>query len=97
MEEPAIVLTAHEQRIRTLEREMAAMKAVQSEIRAMHETLVLLATELKHTNEHLSRHETKLDEIEHAPALRLRQIVTAVIAALSGSLISVLLARLLGS
>ena len=30
----------------------------------MNETLVTLATELKHTNEHLAIHERKLDELE---------------------------------
>ena len=67
MEEAQIVLERHEQRIKTLERDVVGLKAVQSEIRSMNETLVTLATELKHTNEHLSRHEQKIDAIEAQP------------------------------
>lgn len=89
MEDTQIILERHEQRLLTLERDVSDLKAVQSEIRTMNETLVTLATELKHTNEHLSRHEQKIDAIEGQPRLRLQQIVTAVIAALAGSLISV--------
>jgi len=83
-----VIIEGHEQRLKTLEREMSAMKEVQVEIRSMNETLVTLANELKHTNEHLARHERKIDEIDSLPRQRLQQIVTAVIAALAGGLIS---------
>lgn len=91
MEEIEIVLERHEQRILTLERDMTDMKSVQAEIRSMHETLVTLATELKHTNEHLARHEQKIEEINAVPGQRMQQIVTAIIAALTGGLISAIL------
>ena len=52
-----IVLERHEQRLIILERDMSVMKEVQNEIRAMNETLVTLANELKHTNQHLAKHE----------------------------------------
>ena len=48
---------------------MAEMKTVQAEIRSMNDTLVTLTTELKHANEHLARHEQKIDELENAPRL----------------------------
>ena len=96
MEESEMVLTRHEQRIQLLERDMAAMKTVQAEIRTMNETLVILATELKHTNEHLGRHERKLEEMDHAPKQRLQQTVTAVISALIGALISAAVGGLFG-
>ena len=96
MEEPEIVIACHEQRIQTLERDMSAMQGVQAEIRSMHETLVTLVNEMKHANEHLARHERKIDEMDSAPKLRLHQIVTAIIAALSGGLVTALLAKLLG-
>ena len=64
MNEVEVILERHEQRIQTLERDMTAMKEVQTEIRSMNETLVILATELKHTNEHLARHEQRIDEID---------------------------------
>lgn len=95
MEEIEVVLARHEQKILSLERDMTDMKSVQSEIRAMHETLVTLATELKHTNEHLARHEQQIDAINAAPRQRLQQIVTAIIAALAGGLISAIISMVL--
>lgn len=95
MEDTQIVLERHEQRIQTLERDIADLKAVQTEIRSMNETLVTLATELKHTNEHLARHERKIDEIESQPKMRMQQIVTAIIAALAGGLISTIIGQIL--
>ena len=95
MENTQIVLERHEQRSQTMERELSDLKAVQTEIRSMNETLVMLATELKHTNEHLARHERKIDEMEGQPKARLQQIVTAVIAALAGGLISAGIAQIL--
>lgn len=94
MEDIEIVLARHEQRIKTLEREMSMMKEVQTEIRSINETLVTLATELKHTNEHLARHEKKIDEIDSAPRQRMNQIITAIIAALAGGLITVMIGML---
>lgn len=88
MEDTIIILERHEQRLKNLERDISDLKAVQVEIRSMNETLVELATELKHTNEHLARHEQKIDGIENQPKVRMQQIVTAIIAALSGGLIS---------
>ena len=88
MEEIEVVLQRHEQQIKTLERDMTDMKTVQAEIRSMHDTLVTLATELKHANEHLARHEQKIDEIKGIPGQRMQQIVTAIIAALAGGVIS---------
>lgn len=74
-----------------LEKEIRELKAVQTEIRTMNETLVTLATELKHTNEHLARHEKKIEEIEAIPKMRIQQIITAIIAAMAGGIISVII------
>lgn len=95
MEETEVMLARHEQRIKTLERDMAEMKTVQAEIRSMNDTLVTLTTELKHANEHLARHEQKIDELKSAPGQRMQQISTAVISALAGGLISMLLGIML--
>ena len=95
MAETEVMLARHEQRIKTLEREMVEMKTVQAEIRSMNDTLVTLTTELKHANEHLARHEQKIDEIKSAPGQRMQQISTAVISALAGGLISMLLGMVL--
>lgn len=95
MEDMKIALERHEQRLNMLERDMTDLKAVQSEIRSMNETLVTLATELKHTNEHLERHERKIDQIESQPRMRLQQIVTAIIAALAGGFLSAIIGIIL--
>ncbi len=91
MEDTQIILAKHEQKIKTLERDVEDLKAVQTEIRTMNESLVTLATELKYTNEHLSRQGQKIDEIESRPRFRMEQIVTAVIAAFAGGMISSLI------
>ena len=86
-----IILERHDQRLKTLERDISDLREVQNEIRSMNETLVTLATELKHTNEH----EQKIDAIEGQPKQRMQQIVTAIIAALAGGLISALIGMVL--
>ena len=91
MEDVQIVLERHNQRLNALEKDVSDFKAVQAEIRIMNETLVTLANELKHTNEHLNRHEEKLDDIESMPKLRLQQIITAIIAAFAGGLVGLII------
>ena len=95
MEDTQIVLERHEQQLKTLERDISDLKAVQAEIRTMNEALVTLATELKHTNEHLARHEQKIDAIEGQPRARMQQIITAIVAALAGGLISSIISMIL--
>lgn len=95
MEDTQVVLERHEQKIKAMEQDISDLKAVQTEIRSMNETLVTLATELKHTNEHLARHERKIDEIESQPKMRMQQIATAIIAALAGGLISTIIGQIL--
>ena len=95
MEEAKVVLALHDQKIKALERELAAMREVQAEIRKMNEALVTLATELKHTNEHLRRNESKLDALENAPRARAQSITTAVIASLITGLVTACISILL--
>ena len=90
-----VIIERHEQRLKTLERDMSVVKEVQAEVRSMNETLVTLANELKHANEHLARHEKKIDEIETMPKKRMQQIITAIIAALAGGLISAIIGMIL--
>ena len=90
MDEIRISLERHDQQLKTLMRDVADLRAVQSEIRSMNETLVTLATELKNTNVHLSRHERRLEEIESQPKYKLQQIVASVISAIVGCIISLL-------
>jgi len=91
MDEIYVTLERHEQKLNTLERDVTALREVQGEIRAMNETLLTLANELKHTNEHLARHERKIEEIDNQPKFRMQQIVTAIIAALAGGVISIVI------
>ena len=95
MDDVYITLEGHEQRIKTLEREIVSVSTVQKEIRSMNETLITLASELKHTNEHLERHERKIEDMENQPKARLQQIVTAIISALAGAIISLAIGFLL--
>ncbi len=90
-----VVIERHEQRLNTLERDMGAMKDVQNEIRSMNESLVTLANEMRHTNEHLARHERRIDEIDAMPRMRLQQTVTAVVSALAGGLISMIISLII--
>lgn len=95
MDELRIILERHEQQLKRLESDISRLREVQKEIRTMNETLVELASELKHTNEHLERHEAKIDAIENVPKARMQQIITAIIAALSGGIISFMLGTIL--
>lgn len=91
MDDIYVAVERHEQMIKTLERDVAALREVQGEIRSMNRTLLTLANELKHTNEHLARHERKIEEIDNQPKFRMQQIVTAIIAALTGGFISAII------
>ena len=91
MEDIEVKLARFEQRIETLERDVVVIKDIQTEIRTISETLVTLASEIKHTNKHLAKQEHKIDVIEQQPQQRLQQIVTAIIAALAGGLISTII------
>ena len=95
MEETQLILEKHEHQLKTLEQDISNLKTVQAEIRTMNETLVKLATELKHTNEHLARHEQKIDAIDNQPKILVQQVVTAIVAALAGGLISTVIGMIL--
>ena len=66
------------------EESIRELNEVHNKILSMKETLVILATELKHTNEHLSRHEERISDMEKRPVTRMQQIITAIISALAG-------------
>lgn len=83
-----IRLERHDQHIKSLQHQVDALRAVQSEIKTMSETLVALTTEIKHTNQCVNDLKQKVDSMESQPRARLNQIVTAIIAALAGGIIS---------
>lgn len=88
MEEIHVLLERHDQNIKTLQKQVTDLHQVQDEIRIMNETLITLANELKHANEHLARHEEKIDEMENRPRVRLNQITAAAVTALTSCLVS---------
>ena len=87
-DEVALTAERHEMQIKSLQHQINDIKEVTKEIKTMNETLIVLTEELKHTNEHLKRHERKIEEIDSAPKNRMQQIVTAIIAALAGCIVS---------
>ena len=93
-EDIRVTLERHDQHIKSLQHQVDDLKAVQTEIRQMNETLVTLTAEIKHTNEHLARHERQLDEIEHQPKVRLGQIFGAVLAAIAGGIVTLIVSQL---
>ena len=93
MEEANILIERHELRLNTLERDVKALQDIRSELKTMGETLVLLTTEMKHLSKHLVRNEEKIDRIESQPRARMLQIITAIISALAGVLLSAAVGR----
>ena len=83
-----VLLERHDEKLKSLQREIDELRAVQSEIRVMNEALVTLATELKHTNEHLARHEIKIEKIESEPRKRWNQLICAALGAAAGAIFS---------
>ena len=50
-------------------------------------------TEMKHLSEHLVRNEEKIDRMESQPRARMQQIITAIVSALAGVLLSAAVGR----
>ncbi len=90
-------LEQYGKRIDSLERDVCDLREVQSEIRTMNETLITLANELKHTNEHLARHERKIDEMDNVPKKRINQLITAIIGAVAGGLVTIIIGYVIKS
>lgn len=83
-----VLLERHDQYLKSLQHQVNDLREVQGEIRTMSETLVTLTTEIKHTNANVTELKQKVEVMESQPRTRLNQIVTAIIAAISGGLIS---------
>ncbi len=91
MEETAIVLERHEQKIQNLEQDILNLREVQHEIKSMNEALITLTSEIKHTNEHLAMHDEKIDELNAQPRQTMQQILTAIISALAGAVVTAII------
>ena len=83
-----VLLERHDQYLKSLQHQVNDLREVQGEIRTMSETLVTLTTEIKHTNANVTELKQKVEIIEDQPKARLNQIITAIIAALAGGMIS---------
>ncbi len=95
MEEITVCLERHEQRIIALQNAVDELRVVQGEIRSINETLIKLANELKHTNEHLLRNEGRIESMEQLPTKRRQQIFSALISAAAGGIVTLLLSSIL--
>ena len=91
MEESNVKIEQHDQRLKTLERDVDELREIANEIADINEVLATLSAEFKHTNERLKRHAKKIEEFENQPRARLQQLITAVTAALVGGLISIII------
>ncbi len=83
-----VLLERHDQYLKSLQHQVNDLREMQGEIRTMSETLVTLTTEIKHTNANVTELKQKVETIEDQPKARLNQIITAIIAALAGGMIS---------
>lgn len=95
LEEVREALVRHETSLKAQQHQIDELKTIQEEIKAMNSALVTLTTEMKHTNLMLSEQKQKISEIEAAPAARLTQIKTAIIAALASALIAMAVGNLI--
>ena len=91
MEEIAILIERHEQKIKRLEEDIINMREIQNEIKSMNAALITLTTELKHTKEHLVKHDAKIEELDSQPKYKLQQIFTAIVSAFAGAILSFLI------
>lgn len=93
--EVPVVLERHGQHIKSLQQQVDDLKTLQGELKCMNETLIVVTSELKNTNDHLARHEEELEKIRDQPRQRLNQIITAIISALAGGIITAALGSIL--
>ncbi len=95
-DEVALTAERHEMQIRSLQHQINDIKEVTKEIKTMNETLIVLTEELKHTNDTLRAHDSRLDTLEMMPKNRWNTLVNAVLTALASGLVGYVLAHLVG-
>ena len=81
-------LTALEERAKSNTKRLDRLEQLTDAIHEQNEAIRELVVELKHTNEHVADHDKRLTAIEKRPGERLSQIVTAIISAIAGALIT---------
>lgn len=81
-------LTSVEERSKSNSRRLIELEKISEAIYRQNEAIRELVVELKHTNEHIADHDKRLAAIEKKPGERLGQIVTAIISALAGALVT---------
>lgn len=96
LERIALCSERHEIQIRSLQHQINDIKSITKEIRDMGETLIVLTGELKHTNESLKNHNTRITDLENVPRSRVNTVVSSVLTAVTSALIGYALAHLFG-
>jgi len=93
-EDHSVVLERHEQMLRSLQKQLDELKAVQREIKVMNETLVKITNEIKHTNASLVSCENRISEIQSAPGRRWETLIISLLSSLLCGAAGYALARL---
>lgn len=83
-----IRLTEYEKDISSLKRRMGEAEKIVECVHQLAQEMVGLATEIKHMNENLSRLSREVAEMKNKPLKYWEQIITALIAAGAGVVIS---------
>ena len=91
-----VVLERHEQMIRSVQKQIDELKAVQREIKAMNESLIEITNEMKHTNASLLSCEDSIAKLQSAPGQRWEKIIVSLISSLLCGAAGYALARLFG-
>lgn len=89
----ACMAQRHEIQIKGLQHQINDIKGVTREIKTIGETLILLTGELKHTNENLQNHSTRITALENVPKTRMSTAINAVITAVCSGFCGYILAH----
>lgn len=95
-DEILVGLERHEQMLKSLQKQLDELKAVQKEIRVMNESLIEITNEIKHTNASLLSCEVKINELQSAPARKWEKIIISLISSLLCGIMGYALARFFG-
>ena len=92
-DEVALTSERHEMQIRSLQHQINEIKEVTKEIKTMNETLIVLTEELKHTNDTLQLHDSRLNALELIPKNRWNTLVNSLMTAMASGLVGYALAH----
>ena len=95
-EEVFVTLERHEQKLKSIQKQLDELKAVQKEIKVMNESLIEITNEIKHTNKSLLSCEMKINELQSAPGRKWEKITVSVISSALCGILGYVLARFFG-